>query len=143
MKIEVFNERDIQKFITDKKHIVISIQDPNYDFISLPINSNRLDCIRLRFYDLDEETNDYPYDQLLFTEEHAKIILDTVEMWKDKINLICINCCAGISRSAGIAAALNHIYNGNDDYFFQTYIPNRLVYRTILKTYYEKENNAT
>jgi predicted protein tyrosine phosphatase len=144
MKIKVFNEEEIQHFITEEKHIVVSIQDPNYGFVILPANSNRIDWVGLNFYDLDEDTEVFPYSKFIFTSIQARIILDFVDLWKNKIDLICINCCAGISRSAGVAAALSKILNGDDSYYFKHYLPNMLVYRKILKEYYgDNFNNFT
>jgi len=137
MKIKVFNEDDIQNFKTDEKHIVISIQDPNYKFVVLPAQLSRLDWIGLYFYDLDSETGQFSYDRFLFTNLHAITILNFVEEWKDKVDLICVNCVAGISRSAAIAGALSKILNDDDTYYFKNYCPNMLVYRTILN---EKNN---
>ena len=44
----------------------------------------------------------------------------------------------GISRSAGVAAALSYIITQDDTWVFiaPRYLPNRLVYRTILDIYY-------
>jgi len=139
MKIKVFNEKDIQNFKTDKKHIVISVQDPNYELVDLPEQESRLDYLGLLFYDLDSDTEVFPYSRYLFTNYHAKDILNFINKWKDKIDLICVNCVAGISRSAGIAGALSKILNNDDSYFFKHYCPNMLVYKTILKAYFGEE----
>ena len=139
MKIKVFNEEEIQHFKTEEKHIVISIQDPNYDFVKLPEQQSRLAWLGFHFYDLDKDTEVFPYSRFVFNSEQAKEILKFVEDWKDSIDLICVNCCAGISRSAGVAAALSKILNGNDSYYFKQYLPNMLVYRTILTEYYGKD----
>jgi len=141
MKIKVFSELEIQRFKTDEKHIVISVQDPNYDFVRLPEQKSRLGLIGLWFYDLDKDTGQFPYDRFLFTKNHALTILNFVNEWKDKVDLICVNCVAGISRSAGIAGALSKILNGNDDYYFKHYCPNMLVYRIILNEYYDDNFN--
>lgn len=81
-------------------------------------------------------------DLILFCSDHAKIILNFVEFYKNKVDLIAVNCEAGISRSSGISAALSFILNGSgsDMFYFNNYIPNMLVYKKILDTYYEKEN---
>ena len=139
MEIKVFSEEAIQHFKTDEKHIVISIQDPNYDFVTLPENKNRINWIGLHFYDLDKDTGQFPYSKFIFNSTQAKIILDFVERNKNKVDLICVNCVAGISRSMGIGGALGKILNNDDTYFFKHGLPNMLVYRTILNTYYEKE----
>jgi len=139
MKIKVFNELEIQEFKTYEKHIVISIQDPNRKFVVLPANPNRIDWVGLRFFDLDKDTGVFPYSQFIFNSVRANIILDVVKKNTDKINLICVNCVAGISRSAGVAGALSKILNGTDDFYFKNYIPNKLVYSILLKEYYDKK----
>lgn len=139
MKIKVFNEKDIQNYKTDEKYIVISIQDPNYDFVKLPEQKSRLDWIGFKFYDLDKDTGVFPYSKFVFTNKQAKEIVCFVEKWKNKVDLILVNCVAGISRSAGIAGALSKILNKDDTYYFKKYLPNMLVYRKILEEY----NNLT
>ena len=149
MKIIVFNEDSIQKAITTEKHIVISVQDPAYDFVKLPKLKSRISFLGLKFHDVDDiyvhDFNNWCKDRHIipFTPQHAKSILSFVNEWKDKVEYIYVNCVAGISRSAGIAGALGKILNDEDEYYFKHYIPNRYVYRLILKEYYEKENHST
>jgi len=154
MEIKIFNEKDIQKFKTNKKHIVISIQDPNSNFVKLPKQKSRIGWLGLQFYDLDKDTGYFPYGgaydgtlfhriipnfmihRFLFEFNHAKHILEFVGFHKNNINLVIINCVAGISRSAGVAGALSKILNNDDSYYFKHYCPNMRVYRTILEEYY-------
>ena len=139
MKIKIFNELAIQKFKTDEKHIVISIQDPKFDLVSLPKQISRKASIGFKFHDLDQ---DIPGANItLFTIKEAKAILNFIEIWKDKVDLICINCVAGVSRSMGIGGALGKILNGDDTYFFKYGIPNMRIYRMLLEEYYGKDFN--
>ena len=60
---------------------------------------------------------------------------EIVRLTKKYINLIIVNCEAGVSRSAGIAAALAKYLGQSDERFFNPrgpYCPNRYVYRTLL-----------
>ena len=141
MKIKVFCEEAIQKFKTDEKHIVISVQEPNYSHVKLPEQSSRVGWMGLWFYDFDRKTGQENYDIRLFTRNHAITILSFVETWKNKVDLICINCVAGVSRSMGIGGALGKILNNDDTYFFKQGIPNMRVYRMILEEYYGKDFN--
>ena len=143
MEIKVFGELTVQKFKTEKKHIVISIQDPNFEFVKLPEQKSRLDYLGLIFYDLDKDTGQFPYDRFLFKESQANSILQFVDKWKDKVDLIVINCVAGVSRSMGVGGALGKILNDDDTYFFKQGIPNMLVYRTILNRYHETKENKS
>jgi len=72
----------------------------------------------------------------LFGKKDARHILAFVEKYANDINLIAVNCEAGISRSAGVAGALSKILNNDDSYYFKHYLPNSLVYRLILQEYY-------
>lgn len=138
MEIKVFNENSIQKFETDRKHIVISFQDPTYDFVELPKQESRVGWMGIRIYDLDEDYGQFPYSKFIFKRNDAENILEFVNQYKDEIDLICVNCVAGISRSAGCAGALSKILNDNDEKFFKCYCPNMLIYRTILEAHYER-----
>lgn len=144
MKIKVFNEKYMQTFVTDVPHIVISIQDPNSNFIELQSQESRKGLLQLKFYDVD----DISYIPTLsfepcylFNETHAKEIVQFIEKYEKDVQLICINCVHGESRSPGVGAALNKIYNGDDKFFFDNYTPNLWAYRKTLKEYYEKENH--
>jgi len=135
MKIKVFNEQLIQKYYIEESHIVISIQDPSYEFVILPSQDSRIDCLQLKFYDMDEDTGIFPYSKFIFNEKQANDIKIFVEKYKNIVDLILVNCVAGISRSAGVSAALSKVYNKDDSFYFKHYLPNRLVYRKILEVY--------
>lgn len=136
-QIKVFCEEAIQRFKTDKKYAIISIQDPDYDWVPLKEPENCLGILKLKFWDFDRKTRQEKYDKYLFSSKEAKQIIDFVEHLKDDIDILCVNCVAGISRSAGTASSLNKIYLGTDEYYFKHYCPNMLIYRTILNAYYE------
>jgi len=136
MKIKVFSEEGIQQFITTEKHIVISFQDPNYDFVKLPEQVSRLAWIGFYCYDLDNDCSQFPYSRFLFERCHAKELLDFINIWKNSVELIVVNCVAGISRSMGAAAALGKILNGDDTQFFKEGCPNMRIYRFILEEHF-------
>jgi protein-tyrosine phosphatase len=60
----------------------------------------------------------------------AAFITGAVE--KGATVVIC-HCIAGMSRSAGMAAAISKFYLGDDAKFFKAKTPNMLVYRLMLK----------
>lgn len=133
MKIKVFSEAAVQHFKTEEKHIGVSFQDPNYDFVKLPEQSSRLAWIGFHCYDLDDDCGQFPYSRFLFEREHAKELLTFINTWKDKVDLIVIQCVAGVSRSMGAAAALGKILNGDDTQFFKEGCPNMRIYRMLLE----------
>jgi hypothetical protein len=51
---------------------------------------------------------------------------------KDDVSTIICECEAGMSRSARVAAALSHILQGQNKYFYTNFEPNKWVYRTII-----------
>jgi predicted protein tyrosine phosphatase len=87
--------------------------------------------LRLRFDDVEVASVDYT--PISITD--AEAIVAFVEKVKDKIDMLVVHCYAGVSRSAGVAAALMAYYNGDDMPIFQNgkYSPNMLCYRTMLK----------
>lgn len=136
MNIQVFNREAFEHYKTDHPHIAISITDPSSESSKLINEKNSLlDVFQLQFHDLDKETGNLKYDKFIFTEDNAKKILEFVIKYENIVDTILVHCEAGISRSAGIAGALSLIYNNNDEHFFSMYLPNMLVYRTILEVY--------
>lgn len=138
MKFTIMNVSQAKK-LSYKENIdpcaIISITDA----ISIPVsfnpNKNIVGILRLTFDDTDIKS---PYS---ITERDAVNIIEFVEKYKDITDNFIIHCEAGISRSAGVAAALSKIYNGSDCDIFENpmYKPNMLVYNTILYTVWEKK----
>jgi hypothetical protein len=94
--------------------------------------------LQLEFEDVDDRCGESERYEI-FKPHHAKQILDFfAECQRRLINLCVCQCDAGISRSAGAAAALSYIVSQGDTWVFTNprYLPNRLVYRTILDVYY-------
>ena len=141
MKFLVLGRRDIKYRYAAEKHIVVSIHDPKSPKIQMFATKNRLDTLRLSFHDWDGEQLRIMYEReerpemVFFSVEMAKQILKFVDKYSDKVDLIVCQCEAGISRSAGIAAALSKIFNKDDEYFFKHYIPNSLVYSQIIRAW--------
>jgi predicted protein tyrosine phosphatase len=94
---------------------------------------HRLDTLRLSFHDLESPQPDLP-EAKLFTHEDSRSILRFVEKNRSSVRLIVCHCDAGMSRSAGVAAALSRWLQDEDSAFFRHYVPNRLVYDTLLAT---------
>lgn len=134
MKFKILSREGIKQYETNKKHIVISIADPEAEPVEILSDNPPLGILYLKFPDFDRPyMKGYQYNHLLFDKYNAKDILKFVNQHKDSIELIVCQCEAGISRSAGVAGALSKILNGEDFYIFNHYLPNRLVYNTILK----------
>ncbi len=165
MEIKVLSRQAMEEFKSDENHIVISISDPNsekvkisskpFDILSLQFHDvdkplvARDKCTACKgtgYLPEYKNINDgHCYrcttmlDIKLFTDAQAKEILSFIELRKNnngKEEMIVVHCEAGISRSAGVAGALSLIYNGSDQYYFDKFLPNMLVYRKILNMYH-------
>ena len=128
MNIQVSSRHKVEKTMYDMPHVIISVTERN-TFADLPKNKQRLGVLQLKFYDIDHKISNYN----MFDHYQAREIIEFVEKYKDKVDIIVCQCEAGISRSAGIAAALSKYYNATDDFFFKNYCPNKLVYRILLQ----------
>lgn len=136
--IKVFSRKTVQDFATDRPHIFISVRDPGSEPVDVAIMPHQVARLDLEFSDVDasNKPNLKNIDSIkLFTIDDAQSILRLFQITKPCINLIIINCEAGISRSSGIAAAMTRIMGNSDaEYFSNTgpYCPNRFVYSMLL-----------
>ena len=135
------NRYSIAEYRETSPHIIISIGDP-FDREPAPICEQPAckGILRLQFHDWDDkqrivlERSSSPESKrmVFYSEQQAKQVFDFIQTHINSIQTIICQCDAGISRSAGMAAALSKILNGTDAYFFKTYIPNSRVYRLTL-----------
>lgn len=119
-------------------YIVISITDPEKDDAVIADSSFQLAILRLKFHDIigaksislkdSSSTN-----EIAMSQENAQAVLNFVCEHVENAKLIVCHCEAGISRSAGVAAALSRILNTQDEFFFDNYWPNRWVYERLLE----------
>lgn len=119
----------------------------------LALNDNTVDVVLLEFDDIDHmpmegsaSWNVLGKNPILFAPEMARKVVDKL---KDTgVQAVVVHCEAGISRSAGMAAAIAKHFNGDDSEFFNSptnlyaiqrsvYSPNRLVYRVMLDALHE------
>ena len=142
-------------------HAIISIGEPkpwreNYPGpAKFADNKLRKGVLYLEFYDIDvySITNagyrleiqkmKKEHGSGLFTDEHAKQIVDFVNEMKGKIEALICHCEAGISRSSGMAAAISLVVNGSDVEIFNNpkYLPNMFVYRKTLNAFIGEEKD--
>lgn len=109
--------------------IIISVVDPTAPIAVFEPNPRIVDVLRVQpFHDIDEP---YP-GAVLFDQERAESIARFV-LRHPEISLIVAQCEAGISRSAGIAAAIFEAFGLIGRSPFETGIPNRHVYRMLLE----------
>lgn len=144
-----FPINDRQKLAITNMAVVESIAYDNLDY-------TRTILISIRSVNGDQAEVRAPFQDKLFiafddvefakhgkviTAEQGRAIADFVRAHSDAEKIIC-QCEAGISRSAAVAAAILKA-NGQDDMpIFNSllYLPNMLVFRTVLRALMETEN---
>jgi predicted protein tyrosine phosphatase len=131
MILEVVNRGIIQKIAGDYTSAVISICSGNDVWPTISKDFGAV-C-KLRFDDWDAPPDGF--ECVLFDEHMAARILDFVENLPKSITRVIVHCDAGISRSPGVAVALNEIYNSVKIVPPAWQMYNRLVYRTIITVY--------
>ena len=136
MIIKVMSRKEASDFSFidfQEKTAIISINGCNEPLNSFSIdNPNIIDILFLRFDDVEAgEINQ-------MTRSDAENIIQFVNSNINKVDQIIVHCGAGISRSAGVAAALMLIINGDDSPIFNDpkRCPNRHCYRTLLNTFF-------
>lgn len=83
----------------------------------------------LEFEDWDKEND----GQIVISDSDAKRIVNLVlrnHIKEEEFDLY-VNCEAGQSRSAGVAAAISKVLFDDDEIFFRTKHPNMLCYRKV------------
>ena len=133
-KLLVLSRSEAGNFVCEKPWACISIGAEPGDWPKIN-KVQQVDILQIAFYDTEFKREDVIY----FTPIQANEILDFVDKVWDKIDLLMVHCQAGLSRSPGVAAAIARIKYGNDDFYFKNYMPNTLVYRTILNVAHERE----
>lgn len=107
--------------------IIVSINDDFSSVPNFPDNPSILDICYSYFADEEDGPE-------AMTDEDAKAIVDFLANWIDQDVDIVVHCGAGVSRSAGTAAAIMLMLNGDDSLIFGSaqYAPNMNCYRRML-----------
>lgn len=145
MKISVVSRSEVIRYCHmahDAPAVIISISDPNMIYTTRPFCSveNRVIAILpLTFCDADKPGKDIygnDADEFdLMSEEDARKVVQFVNLHVEKH--IIVHCDAGISRSAGVGAAISKYVTGDDSVFFNSgrYYPNMWCYRKTLNAF--------
>lgn len=115
----------------DNNKIIISIRDPNKVKPEFNINNSSIkDILYLSFYDISEETKSIFGGYKSMSPIDAILIRDFVLKWQGEIDAIWVQCEMGMSRSAGIAAAIMEYFDMDSKEILENnqYYPNKLCY---------------
>ena len=131
--------------------VMISISDPHMQYAAVPFSSEEnkvLQILSLCFADADQPGPDiYGYDAAvedLMSDEDAAQVAELLSAYPNTD--VIVHCDAGISRSAGVAAAILKHTTGDDSSIFENglYDPNLWCYQKTLAalTAEQTEKNA-
>jgi predicted protein tyrosine phosphatase len=152
----------------EKEHIVIRYVSPGIDYPNIIYSEYCKGHLVLNCHDVENPMTafnakvlkDYPHfykePLIYFNELMAEDILYFIFgilANNENVDTIVCQCHAGISRSSATTAALSKILNNDDMWVFENkhfvytsgwsvnerWVPNNLIYRTILKIYNESE----
>jgi predicted protein tyrosine phosphatase len=121
----------------DRPVAIVSVRNPGGPRVDLPASVNVRDVLRLEFEDVDD-----PSRGAAMTEEQGRAVLEFAARHVGTDAVLVCQCEAGVSRSAGIAAALARIHFGHDGPFHRTHRPNPWVRRLLLRLAKAAEGEA-
>jgi predicted protein tyrosine phosphatase len=111
-------------------YVVISISDPGSPKPRIRKPTLLRGSLFLKFHDAEDRLQP---DIELMKPAHARRIWQFVLKHRSEIGAIVVHCEQGASRSPAVAAALCKTLGGDDQGFFEEFIPNRYVYELLLK----------
>lgn len=138
MDIAVISKHNAEKFITDERHLMISITSTVETPARLPEQASRIALLRLVFDDIDVLRGEVMNSgETICTEQHANAVAALLLAHRQQVPLLCVvHCGAGLSRSPAVAAAITRGFLRQDDaMWFERYMPNRFVYRMMLNAF--------
>jgi predicted protein tyrosine phosphatase len=135
----VLSRSEVKRIAPDEPYIVVSVTNPGLPDAELAPSPLRRDVLRLQFHDMGDYGQPLR-DNVLMTDQDAEAILEFVERHTGGVSMIICQCEAGMSRSAGIAAALSQVLQSEDKFFFANFAPNRWIYRTLIEAHEKREH---
>ena len=126
--IRVMSREEIAREAFRRPVAVVSVRSPRGPVPHIPRNPRVVAVLRLEFDDVED-----PRTGIAMSDEQARRVLDFVAPHVAAgVEIVC-QCEAGVSRSAGMAAALSLIHYGHDGDFQRTHRPNAWVRRALLR----------
>jgi predicted protein tyrosine phosphatase len=153
MLLEHLSREKAEAYVGKEPYAVISITDPDYPQAEFHHDHNRVAILRLQFHDFSQEPEEFkrllfetaakkPVDLedgsrkwVLPSKLHAEAIVDFYRSLPPHVRKVVIHCEAGISRSAGVGAALAHCLGQTDVHFYHQSCPNHRVRRLVIQAW--------
>lgn len=115
----------------DRPHIFISVRSPgDPDEVKLPVNDKTVGQLHLVFHEIYEDwlekragyeewVRDREKDGTAFVVETGATVLEFVQAFQNKVEIIVVHCDAGLARSPSIALALSKtVFTNQENRFF-------------------------
>jgi predicted protein tyrosine phosphatase len=132
MRVEVMSREQAKRYSFQSHSLqsaIISITDPDKPAVQFERNfHNGIKFVqRFSFWDEEEDAHG------CITQQQAMFIANAAVSARI-YDLLIVQCEAGVSRSAGVAAAILKALTGDDSQVFSNprYVPNRKCYRLVL-----------
>lgn len=152
VSFQVMSKADAIKFTKtphDYSSIIISINNSfEYNRKFIRRSDNGVKAILYLYFDDVDASNIEEKINITFKDNDGNIyipiskddavkIVDFVERYKDQVDNIIIHCYAGVSRSAGVCAAIMKALIGNDNIIWgnNRYVPNMMCYSFVLEEF--------
>lgn len=135
MKVVVCSREQAVGVVHDKPWGVISIRNPGDKPLEFTCPNNK-GVLLLDFHDADK----VEAGKILFSMDDARKVWDFIQ-GLGEIDTLLVHCIMGLSRSPGIAAAVDKVLNGDDMHWFSGQggrVPNRRVYRCMMNVAHER-----
>ena len=135
MNFQVMSRVNAREYSFDEninECVIISINDTFIEANEFHNNPNIKGVCTLFFNDVEGNGTGH------MVREDADKIVEFVNTHLNDVDEIIVHCGAGVSRSAGVCAALMLIINGDDSAIFNNgkYCPNMHCYRLVLESYF-------
>ena len=136
--IRILNRKEAKKFSCeshDFKTAIISITDTDREneHFNFTKENGIKSVLYLKFDDVEKTYR----NQIVISKEQAESIVKFVNKNKNKVDKFIVHCEAGVSRSAGVGAAIMKALNGDDWDVFKNPLmcPNMKCYRMVLNAF--------
>ena len=118
---------------------IISISNILDEPVHFPNSKYLIAMLPLTFNDVSGR------EKFCMDEKVALQIKEFVDLISNKVDRLIVHCEFGVSRSAGIAAAILKAISGNDSAIFDDpkYVPNMHCYRLVMDALMDEEGNLT
>lgn len=142
-KYKIFSRKKCEEYCAkkhDRTSLIISIKsswDKTMPKVFISDQNKVLAILSLSFDDVEKEDTIDGREFCMSFEDGDKVA-NFIDQWYDKVEDIIVHCDGGVSRSAGVAAAIMRVKEGDDWPIFNSSVkhPNMTCYLRTLKGFH-------